>query len=236
MAFSGYLAMTAAEIRICCDLPEKIAYMACHFSPYGLGLSNLPEQLPPESILMLNDRMPIDRHDPEVIANQLRQAVENWQCAGVILDFQRPENPEAAAVAKAVAEALPCPVCVTPEYAHGLSCPVLLPPVPLDIPLDTYLQGYKDRQVWLECACNAQTISVTTSGAVCSPLSQWEPPETAHHDKKLFCHYVIEAGKDKAVFTLFRTADDLKALMEKAREFGVTCFAGLYQELAKPLL
>lgn len=233
MAFSGYLAMTAAEIRVCSDLPKKIAYMACHFSPYGLGLSDLPEQLPPESILMLNDRMPTHRHDPELIASELRQAVENWQCSGVILDFQRSGSPEAAAVAKEVVDTLPCPVCITPEYAHGLTCPVLLPPTPLDTPLDTYLQDYKDRQIWLECACNAQTITVTPSGAVCSPLSQWEPPEKAHQDKKLCCHYVIEAGKDKAVFTLFRTADDLLALMEQARSLGVTCFAGLYQELGK---
>ena len=47
MAITPFLAMTAAEFRKKEDLPDKIAWMACHFSPYGLGLSNLPQRLPP---------------------------------------------------------------------------------------------------------------------------------------------------------------------------------------------
>ena len=46
MAIGRYFAMTAAEIRGCSALPAGIAWMACHFSPYGTGLSNLPPELP----------------------------------------------------------------------------------------------------------------------------------------------------------------------------------------------
>ena len=47
MAIRPFLAMTAAEIRGTETLPPKTAWMACHFSPYSTGLSNLPKDLPP---------------------------------------------------------------------------------------------------------------------------------------------------------------------------------------------
>ena len=45
MGLPLYLAMTAAELSAAEALPRKMAYMACHFSLYGTGLSNIPEQL-----------------------------------------------------------------------------------------------------------------------------------------------------------------------------------------------
>ena len=47
MAIRPFLAMTAAEIQGTETLPPKTAWMACHFSPYSTGLSNLPKALPP---------------------------------------------------------------------------------------------------------------------------------------------------------------------------------------------
>ena len=58
MAIAPFLAMTAAETRNHSVLPPKIAWMACHFSPYGLGLSNLPQRLPPHALLLLDDITP----------------------------------------------------------------------------------------------------------------------------------------------------------------------------------
>ena len=46
MAIKGYLAMTAAEIAAAGAPAYGLAYMACHFSPYGTGLVNLPRELP----------------------------------------------------------------------------------------------------------------------------------------------------------------------------------------------
>ena len=71
MAIAPFLAMTGAEMRNNSFLPEKIAWMACHFSPYGLGLSNLPRSLPPGSLLMVDDITPIGKHDPSIILDQL---------------------------------------------------------------------------------------------------------------------------------------------------------------------
>jgi DNA-binding NarL/FixJ family response regulator len=70
-----FLAMTAAEIRNISVFPGKIAWMACHFSPFGLGLSNLPRALPVGSLLMVDDVTPPRRHDPVFIAEQI-SAVE----------------------------------------------------------------------------------------------------------------------------------------------------------------
>ena len=49
MAISIYLAASPAQISKMERFPEKLAWMACHFSPYGTGLSNLPASLPPLS-------------------------------------------------------------------------------------------------------------------------------------------------------------------------------------------
>ena len=67
-----YLAMTPAEFNSVSQPPPDFAYMACHFSPYGTGLGNLPTVLPPESLLILNDRTPIHGHDPQRIFDQLK--------------------------------------------------------------------------------------------------------------------------------------------------------------------
>ena len=72
MALTLYLAMTAAELQNCRQIPEHIAWMACHFSPYSSGISNVPVQLPAGSVLILNDRIPPQGHDPELVARQLQ--------------------------------------------------------------------------------------------------------------------------------------------------------------------
>ena len=58
MAIRPFLAMTAAEIRGTETLPPKTAWMACHFSPYSTGLSNLPKALPPGSMICYDREFP----------------------------------------------------------------------------------------------------------------------------------------------------------------------------------
>ena len=117
MGISLYLAMTAAEISACDTLPDMLAYMACHFSPYSTGLSNIPGSLPPESVLILNDRTPICGHDPKLITYQLTQALDELQCKGLLLDFQRPGCEESAVLAKQLINEVPCPVGLSAAYA-----------------------------------------------------------------------------------------------------------------------
>lgn len=231
MAIRPFLAMTAAEIRGAETLPPKTAWMACHFSPYSTGLSNLPKALPPGSMVILDDITPIHGHDAEAIAAQLRSRLEEIECSGVLLDFQRPGYEEAELLAGQLSEALPCPVGVSALYGQMLSCPVFLPPVPPDVSLADYLAPWNGREIWLELALDGETITLTPAGATTAPL----PPAAQHaggyRDEKLRCHYQIHTDADSARFTLFHTPEDLDALLTEGEALGVTRAVGLYQEL-----
>lgn len=231
MAVSCYLAMTAAEILRTSQLPEKLAYMACHFSPYGTGLSNIPDSLPPSSILILNDRTPICGHDPALITQQLSQIVADLACEAVLLDFQRPGFPETAALTAVVTAELPCPVGVSELYAADISCPVFLPPVPINQPICAYLSPWKEREIWLEAALDSMAITVTAEGSRCEEVAYTPPPEACHTDDMLHCRYSIHSLPEKIRFTLYRNQDQLEQLLSQAQELGVSKAIGLYQQL-----
>lgn len=224
-----YLAMTAAEFRENSGAYPHTAWMACHFSPYSTGLSNLPSHLPKGSLLILNDRTPVFGHSPERIAQQLEEAAAQLECDGVLLDFQRPGEPEAQAVAAAVA-ALSCPVAVTPQYAKDLNCAVFLPPVPLTTPLQEYLAPWQGREIWLEAATDYECIRVGKDGSRQIPHEETDLPYP-HVDRNLHCKYRMEVKEDHIDFHLCRDKAQLTALMGEANRLGIHRFVGLYQQL-----
>ncbi len=231
MPIPCYLAMTGAEFRQFPPDTGKIAWMACHFSPYGRGLSHLPEHLPSGSVLILDDITPIRGHDPETITAQLSQALEVLECSALLLDFQRPGVEETAALTAHLSTALPCPVCISEAYALP-NLPVFLPPVPPSQPLSQSLSPWQGRELWLDAALGGEIIQLTGKGAEVSPLHPWETPEEGIPDQILHCHYQIQLTDTAAVFTLWRTRQDLKDLLEEAASLGVTTAVGLWQELA----
>lgn len=231
MTVSRYLAMTAAELHAAQTLPPQLAYMACHFSPYGLGLSNCPEQLPQGSILIVNDRTPISGHDPGVILEQLCRLTDAFKCDSVLLDFQRPGCTETADLCSVLISKLPCPTGVSDLYADGLSCPVFLPPPVINQPLQEFLASWAGREIWLEAALDAACITVTEQGSRYTPQVYAAPEEACFTEEALHCHYRQEVGEDKITFHLYRTEDDLKALLEEAESLGVKKAVGLYQQL-----
>lgn len=231
MAIAPFLAMTAAEIYATSSLPRKIAWMACHFSPYGLGLSNLPKDLPPDSLLIVDDITPPHGHDPLLIAQQLTSYVEALHCCGILLDFQRSGCAETEAIAKQLVETLPCHVAVSECYAGDLDSPVFLPPVPPSVPLEKQLAPWKDREIWLELGLDGETIVLTEKGAETVLLSYPEPQSAGFADETLHCHYSIQTDEKSARFTLWRTKEDLEILLAEAEELGITTVIGLYQEL-----
>ena len=231
MGISLHLAMTAAEIAVCDSLPERLAYMACHFSPYSTGLSNIPDRLPFGSMLILNDRTPICGHDPKLISYQLCEAVETLQCDSMLLDFQRPDSQEVQSLCKILTAELPCPVAVSHIYAKDLDCPVFLPPCPPDTPPAEHLQPWADRVIWLDAARDAVRVVVTQSG---SSLSYQPIPDKSglpHWDESLFCHYRTDISVDSVAFTIARTGEDLFSLLQHAEKFGVNKAIGLWQDL-----
>lgn len=226
-----YLAMTAAEFQNNANLPSNPAWMACHFSPYGTGLSNLPVFLPEGAMLILNDRTPIAGHNTERIAQQLKDCVNSLQCESVLLDFERPNIPAAEELAKVLVGALPCPVGVSASYAAGTGGAVFLPPVPPQVPLEEYLAPWREREVWLEMALCGSMIRLTPEGMTLLPGCGDFPAGPIHCDAALHCHYSIRLQEEAAVFTLRRMPEDLWALEQEARALGVRKFIGLWQEL-----
>lgn len=226
-----FLAQTSAEFAFSEKKPEKIAWMACHFSPYGMGLSNLPQTLPEGSMLILNDRIPICSHDPGLIAAQLSDAVSDFSCCAVLLDFQRPGSDRTRQVVQSIIEAHPCPVGVSHLYAEEFDCPVFLPPPDLDKPLRDHLAPWDGREIWLEAALDMARFTVTEKGCTSLPLPYSPPDGDFFKDEALCCSYRCDIHPDAAVFTLWRTPEDLADLLTQAQALGIPRTIGLYQQL-----
>lgn len=230
MEIPCFLAMTAAEFASCQAFPDKTGWMACHFSPYGTGISNCPASLPPNSMLILNDRIPICGHDPDRIAEELSQLVDVMKCDSVLLDLQRPDHEQTPDVVRAVRSALSCPVGVSELYAADADCPVFVSSPPPDRELSEHLACWKGREIWLEAATETIQLTVNASGCTTLPLP-CEPQDPYFWDDALCSHYQMQLLDDSAVFTIWRTEEDLSALLQCAADLGVTKSIGLYQQL-----
>lgn len=231
MKILHYLAMTGAEIQGKPLLPGKIAWLSCHFSPGGRGLSNRPTGLPPGQMLILDDALPMENHLPDRVVEQLTQWVEENRCEALLLDFQRPPTSHTLALAKRIAGELRCPVGVAKDYADGLDCPVFLPPVPPDTLPEVYLAPWNGREIWLDGAKNGEVITVTEKGAIAAPLTDDSLRNGDFSEPELCCHYRVEVEKGIARFTLFRTAEDVAALIRRCEPLGVTKAVSLWQEM-----
>lgn len=227
MDFPGFLAITGAEIANCGALPPRLAYMSCHFSPYGTGLSALPPSLPAGSVLMLTDRTPISAHDPRRIAEQLGEAVERLRCCALVLDLQR-HSDEAPALVEAVL-GLGCPVVVSQRYALGLDCAVLVDAPLLWTPLSETLEPWKGRSIWLEAVTDSALVTVTEAGSRYEPFdSEPTDPKCDEHQHVLYEEALL---LDRAEYRLWRDRAQLKEWMAEAADLGVAEFIGLYQQL-----
>ena len=168
MSINLYLAMTAAEFSSKGKFHSEIAWMACHFSCYGTGLTNLPTALPKGSMVIVNDRTPPWGHDAQKILWQLSDLAHQFSVSRFLLDFQRPGDPETKAIVKALVQSLPCPTAVSDIYAKDLPCPVFLPPGPLHKPLQEYISAWEGREIWLEAATGQET-SLTDGQVLAGP-------------------------------------------------------------------
>ncbi len=231
MAIPLFLAMTAAEFTHAERLPPRTAWMACHFSSYGTGLTNLPRSLPEGSLLILNDRTPVCGHDPELIYESLLDTAQKRKCSGLLLDFQRPDCEQVGQIIEK-ALTLPLSVAVSDLYGADYDCPVFLSPPRLHKPLADHIAPWQGREIWLETALDGCTITVTESGSTFAPLSA-QAGDLPFRDDVLHCHYRIETGKDHARFTLQRSQEDMVSMLAEAESLGVTRAVGLYQELGR---
>ncbi len=223
-----YLSMTAAEFAHCSIFPKHTAWMACHFSPYGTGLTNIPNHLPKGSLLIVNDRTPVHRHDPMQIRQALQNTVATLDCCGVLLDMQQKGSPETLIIIKELLN-LSCPVCVSDIYGKDLDCPVFLPPVPLTLAPEEYFAPWKGREIWLDAAIDCSVLTVNEKGCFHTPCRP--NGDFPFFEERLHCHYRTEQHGSSAEFYLRRTKEDLMALLRRSTDYGVTKGVGLWQEL-----
>lgn len=231
MNIPHHLAMTAAEFYGTPVLPERIAWMACHFGAGSKGLSNLPPSLPPGSLLVVDDSIPPNGHDPKVIFAQLSQCIREQEIAAVLLDLQRPGIPENAAISAYLVSKLPCPVCVSSVYAKDLDCPVFLSAPPPHCPLTHWIKPWSSRELWLEIALEAETIVVTEAGSEITSVSPYSLPELPLTDTELWCRYQVQVLEDRAVFTLARDREMAQKLLDAAQDLRISRTISLYQQM-----
>lgn len=230
MAIVCYHAMTAAELSTCDHLPAHVGWLACHFSLSGPGLSNIPKELPANSLLILDDSAPFHHHQPEVILRQLQETISALEVRAVILDLQRPNDPGVQNLVSMLQRELPCSVPAPPQHSSG-NHPVFLPPCPLNLPLERHLASYQGREIWLDAAPFPTQITVTAQGYTSQALSMAELRDATHWEPELYCNYKIALQDDRIIFTLSRDADAFCSWLEYAETLGVTAAIGLYQEL-----
>lgn len=232
MDLKCHLALTGFEHTAAKQLPKHIAWMACHFSLSSKGLSNLPADLPAGAVVLIDDSIPPLDHDPEFILQQLNALIRQQKTGCILLDLQRPDLPENAAIAKHLTEKLDIPVCVSSLYAGPLACSVLLPPPPLTQHLKTHISPWGGRDIWLEIALESQQITVTQEGSHFSPLPFAPLQGKSFTDEKLCTRYQTQVFEDRAVFTLVRDVEMNKLLLQRARQLRIAQAVGLYQQFA----
>lgn len=232
MAIRSYLAMTAAEFRTAECLPAYPGWMACHFSSYSTGLSNLPQELPEAAMVIVNDRTPVQGHDPELILEQLTELAKRHSPDCFLLDMQRPNSPQTQEIVNLLTEKLPCPVGVTELYAEGLSCPVFVSPCPLLTPLSAHIAPWSNREIWLDIAPDAQTATIDREGCQITPEISNLPDSPEFLWEHLHCRYRIQVLQDRAIFYIQRDKELLDTLLHEAERLGIARTVGLYQQLA----
>lgn len=229
MALCCFLAMTEGEIRTAPTLPPHLAFMACHFSPYGVGLVNIPQRLPKGSILIVNDRVPVLHHDPGVILRQLQAVCRQLSLRGILLDFEIAGCEKTREIVHTLAGALPCPVCVSENYAEGLPCPVFICP-PLNLPLKEVLKKWQGRKIWLEAPIWQEQFLLTREG--CTPRAcDICPDGTYFIDENLCCRYTFSLTEREATFTLKRGKEEIELLLKQVEHTDVELAVGLFQKL-----
>lgn len=227
MVFPIYLAMTVAELSAVSDNPYGCGIMAQCFSSQGSGPGYLPEVVPEDFVLLLNDHVPFDGHDIFRIGSHLAQYCRQKKPRAVILDFQRPFTPSLQELTVHLSACLSVPVIPPPAYCND--GPVFLPPVPTNKSPQKVLAPWKGREIWLEIAFLGQEFSVTEKGCSITSLS-YPLRDTPLYDGQAFCHYHIEETDDAVLFRLHRTRDDHTLFLQEAAKMGVCGAIGLFQE------
>ena len=228
MAIAMYLAQTPWEFDQNSNKNTNLAWMSCRFSPSHTGLSHIPQQLPENTLLILDDMTPPQDHDEDAIHSTLSEIIKKFHCPGILLDFQRPDHPNSLRMIQKLLT-LPCPVIVSDIYAKGLDCSVFLPPIPPYVTPEDYCRPWKNREIWLEIGIQTQTLTLTAQGCQIIDCTYDQHLKLPHFDPNLCCHYDFTICDSQASFTLHRTKADNTSLLSSLEQLGVKGCVGLYE-------
>lgn len=229
MAIQRFLALTEAEMGGISQIPEKIAWMGCHFSPDSPEITRPPNVLPPGSLLVLDDRVPLQHSEMDLVCRQLCDFASEYGSPALLLDFQRPKTALTEALVDLLASSLP--VILPPEYAAGTDCAVFLPPVPPDVPIEHYIFPWNGRKIWLELALDGKNMTISSAGCTARSLLFAAPEPDCLRDQRLHCHYHVRLSEEQVQFNLWRSREDVEDLIREAEKLGVAGCVGLWQEL-----
>ena len=231
MDIKRYIAMTRSEFSSFRSSECLPAWMACHFSPYGIGISNLPDVLPEASMIILNDIIPPYEHDPDIIANQLNELASKAKTNTFLLDFQREKNRKTEAIVKELTNKLNGKVGVTEAYAENTTCAVFLTcPLPYQ-PLSKKISRWDGRDLWLELAVETSIVHISTSGSKITHVNKSILNAKDSYDNVLKSRYLTEINEKQAMITIERNPETLYLLEQEAASYDIELTIGLYQQL-----
>lgn len=226
MGIPQYLAKTERETLLYPDDAGPIAWLGCSFGKNGL--TGLPEVLPAGSLLVLDDSVPMADQSIPDIADALQQTLAKFSCCGLLLDFQQQGCAQQRTLAEYLAAHLSHPIAAPQEYAPK-GCALFVPPVPPEIPIETYLAPWAGREIWLDMALSVRTLHLTAAGCSVSDDAESDPTGD-FYDESLCCVYRIQKTDDGFLFRLARDHRCTRALLDRAAGLGVTAAVGLWQE------
>lgn len=230
MSIPLYLAMTAADFFRCAEIPPHIAWMSLHFSPSGLGLSNLPAVLPPGSMVILDDQIPWNGHSSEQVCRELRGLLNTRKIHSLLLDFERPPRPETLSLAQRIlslCKEIGCSVGLPRSYRTTGEGALFLPPLPCDFPPDK-LSSEAD-EVWLEVAPTGLTADILPNQVLLeesAPIPLSGVP--VFTDPTLHCCYSSIPTSQGVRIRLFDTKETIQRKAPIWEKRGVTRLIGIY--------
>lgn len=231
MRIRCYLAMTCAEFSATAEVGAPIAWMACHFSCYGAGLSNLPPKLPKGSVVIVNDRTPPHGHDMDTVLLQLQRIEKEQEDISFLFDFQRPGDRELTQLVSCLDQALSRPFAVSEGYAENTGCAVFIQAPPPHLSLKNRITGYQGREIWLELALETEKATVSNDGCQFSLLADTALKEPVFYNTELICRYHTDIFSQHAEFTMQRGKEEINALLQEAEALKIQTAVGLYQQL-----
>lgn len=234
MSIPFFLAISAREFPLFSELPPNIAWMSAHFSSSGSGLSNLPQNLPEGSLLILDDQTPWEGHSTEMVCREVVESLLKSKASGLLLDFERPVTPETALLTTALSQCcreIGVMLGAPESYAAEEDTAIFISPLPCQTPPELLYQ--KNRKLWLDVSAGAYLLHIAALGATGQAADQRSFPDGSYPefiDPVLHCSYRSRPNAGGIDILLSHSRESIDTLLTALDEQVVQLAIGLYRE------